>query len=92
MWVKQEGRWLIAVQNIRDTPGWERQTKSAVAEHALAWEHNINWKSAKVLDTAAGLVQRRVKESLHIQIMAKTRPLLNKDKGLKIQQVWLGKV
>ena len=66
--------------------------KSAVAEHALALEHNIDWKSAKVLDTAAGLVQRRVKESLHIQRMAKTRPLMNKDKGLKVEQVWLGSV
>ena len=35
--------------------------KSVLAEHALALEHNINWKSAKVLDTAAGLVQQRVK-------------------------------
>ena len=66
--------------------------KSAVAEHALVLEHNINWKSAKVLDTTAGLVQRRVKESLHIQRMAKTRPLMNKDKGLKVEQVWLGSV
>ena len=66
--------------------------KSAVAEHALALEHNINWKSAKVLDTAAGLVQRRVKGSLHVQRMAKTRPLMNKDKALKIEQVWLSSV
>ena len=66
--------------------------KSAVAEHALTLGHNINWKSAKVLDTAAGLVQRRLKERLHIERLAKTRPLMNKDKGVKIEQFWLSSV
>ena len=23
MWVKQEGRWLIAVENMKGTPGWD---------------------------------------------------------------------
>ena len=66
--------------------------KSAVAEHALTLGHNINWKSAKVLNTAPGFVQRRVKERLHIERLAKTRPLMNKDKGVKIEQFWLSSV
>ena len=40
--------------------------KSAVADHALKFGHAINWKSAKVLDTAAGMVKRRINQKLHI--------------------------
>ena len=40
--------------------------KSAVAEHALALEHEINWASARVTDTVAGVMKQRVKEKLHL--------------------------
>ena len=41
--------------------------------------HSINWKSAKVLDTAAGIVKRRIKERLHIERLSRQKPLMNKD-------------
>ena len=31
--------------------------KSAVAEHALSLWHEINWASARVIDTAAGVMK-----------------------------------
>ena len=40
--------------------------KSAVADHASMFGHSINWKSAEVLDTAAGMVKRRINQKLHI--------------------------
>ena len=66
--------------------------KSAVADHALKFGHSINWKSAKVLDTAAGIVKRRIKERLHIERLSRQKPLMNKDGGLKVDQIWLNNV
>ena len=63
--------------------------KSAVAEHALLCGHTINWQSARVIDKDAKVVQRRIKESLHIEKLSKKKPLMNKDRGLKIESVWL---
>ena len=63
--------------------------KSAVAEHALMFGHSIKRKSSKVLDTAAGIVKRRIKEKLHIERLSRQKPLMNKDRGLKVDQIWL---
>ena len=63
--------------------------KSAVAEHALLCGHVINWQSARVIDREAKVVQRRIKESLHIEKLSKKKPLMNKDQGLKIEGVLL---
>ena len=63
--------------------------KSAVAEHALTVRHEIDWASAKVIDTAAGTVKRRVKEKLHLEKVSRSRPVMNKDKGLNKEKVWL---
>ena len=62
--------------------------KSAVAEHALALGHEINWASARVIDTAAGEMKRRVKEKLHLVKVSRSRPAMNKDNGLNKEKVW----
>ena len=63
--------------------------KSAVAEHALTMKHEIDCASAKVIDTAAGTVKRRVKEKLHLEKVSRSQPVMNKDKGLNIEKAWL---
>ena len=66
--------------------------KSAVAGHALMSGYSINWKSAKVSDAAAGIVKRRIKEKLHIERLSRQKPLMNKDRGLKVDQISLNNV
>ena len=63
--------------------------KSAVAEYALLLSHEIDWKNAKVIDFASGVSQRKIKEKLHIEAASRERQLMNKDKGLKLENVWL---
>ena len=50
---------------------------SAVAEHVWNEDHRI--------DSAAGTLSRRVKESLHI---VKEKTTMNTDEGLKLSAVW----
>ena len=62
--------------------------KSAVAEHALVEDHQIDWEDAKVLDTAQAWDRRKYKEALHIRQQGKEHPMMNKDAGWKIRGVW----
>ena len=49
---------------------------SAVAEHALCEGHDIDWKSAKILDREKKRRSRQVKEALWIK---QKKTTLNKD-------------
>ena len=60
---------------------------SAVAEHVWNEDHRIEWNNTTVIHSAAGLLSRRVKESLHI---VKEKVTMNKDEGLKLSAVWKG--
>ena len=63
--------------------------QSAVAEHAREKEHTIAWDSARIVDRAGGWTQRKVKEALHIAChKSRGSPLMNKDDGMKISNVW----
>ena len=43
-------------------------------------------------DAAAGIVKRRIKEKLHIERLSRRKPVMNKDRGLKVDQIWLNNV
>ena len=61
--------------------------KSALAEHVLSYEepHEINWRSLNVVDKAANMKERKVREAFHIQ---KRKPGLNRDKGVEKSTTW----
>ena len=59
---------------------------SAGAEHALCEGHDIDWKSAKILDREKNRRSRQVKEALWIK---QKKTTLNKDKGMDIDKIWL---
>ena len=58
---------------------------SAVAEHLWNEDHRIEWNNTTVIESAAGTLSQRVKESLHI---VKEKTTMNKDEGLKLSAVW----
>ena len=60
---------------------------SAVAEHVWNEDHRIEWNNTTVIDSAAGTLSQRVKESLYI---VKEKTTMNKDDGLKLSTVWKG--
>ena len=62
-----------------------RTDLSAVAEHALVESHEIDWTTAKGIDTAANTRTRKVKETLHI---AQEAPSMNKDSGISLSASW----
>ena len=41
--------------------------------------HSIDWESARVIDTATGMMQRRIKEKLHIERFSRKKSIMNKD-------------
>ena len=92
MLVKRVGLLKTAARNTKDMHDYFAAEKSAVADYTLMFGHSINWKSAKVLDTAAGMAKRRIKEKLPIERLSKQKPLMNKDRGLKVDQIWLNNV
>ena len=56
----------------------EEKNISALAEHAIHQNHQIDWESVRVLDQEASWFERGVRESAHIRIH---RSALNKDGG-----------
>ena len=89
--VKRIGLLKTAARITKDMHDYFAAGKSAVVDHALRVGHSINWKRAKVLDTAAGMDKRRIKEKLPIERLSQQEPLMNKDRGLKADQIWLNK-
>ena len=62
--------------------------RSAVAEHAHVSGHHANWDGASVLDYESNWRKRKVKEALHIRRQREIRPLINKDQGWHVGNVW----
>ena len=81
-------QWRSECKNIPAT--WNGRTElSAVAEHAVVECYEINWTTAKVIDTATNTRTRKVKEALHI---AQTAPSMNKDSGMSLSASWYASV
>ena len=77
----------MAVRMYEHSPyTWNGRTDvSAVAEHAVVVSHEINWTTAKVINTAANTRMRKIKEALHI---ARKVPSMNKDSGMSLSASW----
>ena len=61
--------------------------KSAIAEHAWNYHHQMAWDEIKVLDEAANNTTLLIKEALHIRLTDK-ETLLNRDEGVAISDCW----
>ena len=61
--------------------------KSALAEHAWSQDHRILWDSAKIIDRATNIKERKIKEAIHIQLTHQNERL-NRDVGLELSTVW----
>ena len=69
---------------------WNGRTDlSAVAEHAVVESHEIDWTTAKVIDTAASAPTRKAKEALQI---AQKAPSMNKESGMSLSAIWYASV
>ena len=66
-----------------------RTDLSAVAEHAVVESHEIDWTTAKVIDTVANTCTLKVKEALCITQKA---PSMNKDSGMSLRASWYSSV
>ena len=62
--------------------------RSAVADHAVECDHRIDWDGAIVLDVEQAWRTRKIKEALHIAQQGSERPLMNKDNGWYISNIW----
>ena len=66
-----------------------RTDLSAVAGHAVVESHEIDWTTAKLIDTATNTLTRKVKEALHI---AQKAPSMNKDSSMSLSASWYASV
>ena len=69
----------------------QRHTKSAQTERSAVAEHAhvcMKWDLAKVLASAGGWQERKVKEAIHIKKQARERELMNKDSGWHLSDNW----
>ena len=64
-----------------------RPEKSAVAERAWCNDHQIDWDTVEIVDTASKKMELLVKEAIHIQRTPKEL-LLNRDNGWQIPESW----
>ena len=58
---------------------------SAVGEHCAMSKHKPDIESCKILDTAEGYYNHKVKESLYIQ---EIQPVLNRERGLELPSIY----
>ena len=63
-----------------------RSDLSAVADHAISYDHTIDWEKPEVREKENKLMNRRVKEALWLHTSGAT---LNKDKGRELNPLWL---
>ena len=61
--------------------------KSALAEHAWSKHHRILWDSAKIIDRASSIKERKIKEAIYIQL-TRENERLNRDVGLELSANW----
>ena len=72
-----------------------RTDLSAVAEHAVVESHEIDWTTAKVIDTATNTHTRKVKEALHVAQKVPSIaqvPSMNKESGMSLSASWYASV
>ena len=62
--------------------------RSAIAEHACSLQHQLNWNGAGVIDLELDWRSRKMKEALHICVEKSKDPVMNKDDGWKVNEVW----
>ena len=55
------------------------QSKSAIADHAVQQNHDINWKEARILTKETNAASRHIRES--IEIRKKGNKTMNRDEG-----------
>ena len=58
--------------------------KSAVAQHALDENHQIDWEGSTVIDRESHWHRRSIKEAMHIRKQSN----FNQDQGLTISPIW----
>ena len=61
---------------------------SAIAEHACGLRHQINWHGAGVIDRELDWRSRKMKEALHICVEKSKGPVMDKDDGWNVNEVW----
>ena len=61
---------------------------SAVAEHAQAKAHQINWDGTEVLDTQQTWDKRKYKEALPIAQKGRQHLMMDKYTGWRIHRLW----
>ena len=58
---------------------------SAVADHAILLDHQMDWKHPQLLDRERNVWSRKVKEALWL---GKTTKTMNKDRGMELNPLW----
>ena len=73
----------------RDAIRLNHPEKSAIAEHVLErnGSHDIDWTNVRVIDRAAGMKERKVREAFAIE---ERKPAMNRDKGVEKSRTWNG--
>ena len=74
-------------EHQRNTRKGELQ-RSAIAEHACSLQHQICWSDAEVIEHKLDWRSRKTKEALHICLEKSKGPVMNKDDGWKVNEVW----
>ena len=62
--------------------------RSAITEHACSLQHRTNWNGPDVVDHELDWRSRKLKEALHIYVEKSKGPVMNKDDGWKVNEVW----
>ena len=73
----------------RDAVRLNHPEKSAIAEHVLErnGSHDIDWTNVRVIDRAAGMKERKVREAFAIE---ERKPVMIRDKGVEKSRTWNG--
>ena len=67
---------------------WKGELRSAIAEHACSLQHQSCWSDAEVIEHELDLRSGKMKEALHICLEKSKGPVMNKDHGWKVNEVW----
>ena len=61
----------------------------AIAEHAWAEQHRLEWDNITILDRASKITTLSIKKELHISLAGQyTVTLLNRDQGTAVADCW----
>jgi len=70
---------LLITVDVSASTGAGEQNKSAVTDHAISLNHVIDWDQAKVIDREGNVVDRWIKEVIHIR--KEQDKSMNRDEG-----------